>query len=347
MRGLPQEDVMRWSLAASAFALALAACSSEAQETPTPAPPPATGELPEDMRGLPDGLYARLQTNLGVMTLKLEHLRAPETVGNFVGLIQGTKPWTDARGERQVGRPFYDGLIFHRVIDGFMIQGGCPQGNGMGDPGYKFRDEFHRELRHDAAGVLSMANSGPNTNGSQFFITLGPTPHLDDKHSVFGRIARGEEVLRAIGGVRTGAQNRPVEPVTIQRATVHRIREVPAAGEPDPARVPAAGQEAQPQVRVKMICLQYRDCQRQKPWAASVTREDALALGERVVRLARTAGADFDDLGRRFSDLPIGPSTQQRERTDASFAPAFNLRPGQVSDAIVTPYGVMVFQAVP
>ena len=154
-----------------------------------------------------DGLYAKFETGKGDILLKLFHQETPRTVGNFVGLAEGTRE----NSERKKGRPYYDGLVFHRVIDDFMIQGGCPQGRGTGGPGYEFADEFHPSLRHDKPGILSMANSGPGTNGSQFFITHGPTPHLDDKHSVFGEVVEGQDVVDAI------AQGDSLTKVSIQR----------------------------------------------------------------------------------------------------------------------------------
>ena len=163
---------------------------------------------------------ALFDTSAGSFTVTLFADKAPKTVANFVDLATGAREWSDPKSGQTVARPFFDGLIFHRVIDGFMIQGGCPMGNGMGGPGYKFADEFGPGLRHDREGLLSMANSGPNTNGSQFFITLAPTPWLDNKHAIFGEVTGGLDVIRAIGKTRTGAQDRPVTPIVIRSVTV-------------------------------------------------------------------------------------------------------------------------------
>jgi FKBP-type peptidyl-prolyl cis-trans isomerase len=141
-----------------------------------------------------DGLFAQIQTSKGKILINLTYDKTPATVGNFVALAEG-KMSNDLKAE---GTPYYDGLKFHRVIADFMIQGGCPYGSGMGDPGYKFDDEFHPELKHDRPGVLSMANSGPGTNGSQFFITHVETPWLDGKHTVFGHVVEGQEVVDSI-----------------------------------------------------------------------------------------------------------------------------------------------------
>ena len=167
-------------------------------------------------------VYAEFVTSEGNFTIRLFDQEVPNTVANFVGLAEGTKEWTDPRTNKKVTQPYYDGIVFHRVIDGFMIQGGDPLGQGYGGPGYKFADEFHPQLRHDKAGILSMANAGPNTNGGQFFITLGPTPHLDNKHSVFGVVENGMDVVRKIGGTQTGPRDRPVKDVVIQTVKIDR-----------------------------------------------------------------------------------------------------------------------------
>jgi peptidyl-prolyl cis-trans isomerase A (cyclophilin A) len=172
---------------------------------------------------LPPGTYAHFTTPLGNFTIKLFEQDAPKTVANFTGLAEGTKEWTDPKTGQKVKKPYYEGLIFHRVIDGFMIQGGDPLGVGSGGPGYRFEDEFSPKLRHSKEGILSMANAGPNTNGGQFFITLGPTPHLDNKHSVFGEVVEGMDVVRKIGKVPTGAANKPVTPVTMN-VKIERIK---------------------------------------------------------------------------------------------------------------------------
>src|SRR5437899_7390546 len=142
--------------------------------------------------------YAVFTTSEGNFTVRLFEKEAPKTVANFIGLAEGTKEWTDPKTNEKVKKPYYNGLTFHRVIAGFMIQGGDPLGNGTGGPGYKFADEFNPKLRHTKAGILSMANAGPNTNGGQFFITLVPTTWLDNKHSVFGEITEGMDVVNKI-----------------------------------------------------------------------------------------------------------------------------------------------------
>ena len=151
---------------------------------------------------------AQLDTSMGMMVVQLYESEVPNTTANFVHLAS---------------RGFYDGLTFHRVIKDFMLQGGDPLGNGTGGPGYRFADEFDPSLKHDKPGILSMANAGPNTNGSQFFITLAPTPWLNNKHTIFGEVVEGLDVLKAIGLVKTGKMDRPLEPVVIKKLTIKRV----------------------------------------------------------------------------------------------------------------------------
>lgn len=165
---------------------------------------------------------ATLHTTKGDVDVELYADKVPRTVDNFVGLATGEKSWTDPQsGEEIDGEPLYDDVLFHRIIDGFMIQGGDPTGTGRGGPGYTFDDEFHDDLGHDDAGILSMANSGPNTNGSQFFITLDAQPHLDGRHSVFGEVTDGMDVVRDIATVRTDQNDKPKEDILLESVTVH------------------------------------------------------------------------------------------------------------------------------
>jgi peptidyl-prolyl cis-trans isomerase A (cyclophilin A) len=190
---------------------------------------------PIDVPGEGD-LYARLVTTQGTIVIQLEETRAPNTVKNFCGLATGRITWTDApTGKRMENTPMYDGVRFHRVIPGFMVQVGDPLSRhldtanrwGTGGPGYKFDDEFHQDLRHDRPGVLSMANAGPGTNGSQFFITEGPTPHLDRRHSVFGHVVVGQNIVNKIANVPRSRSDRPDEDQLIERVELFRSASAP------------------------------------------------------------------------------------------------------------------------
>jgi peptidyl-prolyl cis-trans isomerase A (cyclophilin A) len=167
-------------------------------------------------------LTATLQTNQGRIVIRLFPDQAPKTVRNFVELAEGGREWTDPRTGQVTTGKLYDGTIFHRVIPDFMIQGGDPLGSGRGGPGYKFADEIHPDLRFDRPYLLAMANAGPGTNGSQFFITVGATPWLNGKHTIFGEVIEGADVVDAISRLKTGSQDRPVEDVTIESVTVDR-----------------------------------------------------------------------------------------------------------------------------
>jgi peptidyl-prolyl cis-trans isomerase A (cyclophilin A) len=167
-------------------------------------------------------LTATLQTSQGRVVIRLFPDHAPKTVRNFVELAEGGRQWTDPRTGRASTSKLYDGTIFHRVIPDFMIQGGDPLGSGRGGPGYKFADEFHPDLHFDRPYLLAMANAGPGTNGSQFFITVVPTPWLNGKHTIFGEVIEGADVVDRISRLKAGSQDRPVEDVTIESVTIDR-----------------------------------------------------------------------------------------------------------------------------
>jgi peptidyl-prolyl cis-trans isomerase A (cyclophilin A) len=175
-------------------------------------------------------LYVRFVTSMGNMVGRLEEERAPDTVKNFVGLATGTQTFKDPRtGKEMSGVPFYDGTIFHRVIPDFMIQGGDRLGQGTGNPGYKFKDEFHPELKHVGPGILSMANSGPSSNGSQFFICEKATPWLDNKHSVFGQVFVNADLIGKITRSPTGPRDKPITDIVLQKVEIFRSPTPPTA----------------------------------------------------------------------------------------------------------------------
>jgi peptidyl-prolyl cis-trans isomerase A (cyclophilin A) len=172
-----------------------------------------------------EDLYATLSTTEGDIRLQLFPNHAPKTVANFVELAEGSREWTDPRSGGRTSDPLYNGTLFHRVIAGFMIQGGDPLGTGTGGPGYRFNDEFHPELAFTRPYLLAMANAGPGTNGSQFFITVAATEWLTNKHTIFGEVADAESraVVDKIAGATTGAQDRPGTDVVIEKVTIERV----------------------------------------------------------------------------------------------------------------------------
>jgi len=195
----------------------------------------------------PNGPTVVMDTSMGRITCQFFQQQAPKAVANFIALAQGTKDWTDpATNKKQHNKPLYDGTIFHRVIPEFMIQGGDPAGTGMGDPGYQFEDEFDPNLGFDVAGRLAMANSGPNTNGSQFFITEVPTEHLNQKHTIFGQCDESSVlVVKTIARVEKDSNDKPVTPVVLKKVTI-----VPE-GQPLPAPPTAAAPAAPSNMSVK------------------------------------------------------------------------------------------------
>jgi peptidyl-prolyl cis-trans isomerase A (cyclophilin A) len=204
-----------------AFVLMTWSFKSHSAETKvTATKKPATKKTDTSKKGTP--MFAIFETNKGNIKIKLFADKAPKTVENFVGLAEGTKKFTDPKTGKETTRAFYDGLIFHRVIPNFMIQGGCPLGTGTGDPGYRFGDEFDKSLSHDKPGKLSMANAGPGTNGSQFFITVAATPWLDGKHTIFGEVVEGYDNVEAISKVRTSQGDKPVEAVVLKHVKIVR-----------------------------------------------------------------------------------------------------------------------------
>lgn len=203
----------RFLLAGVVFAALALAASAEVKTEKNMAPK------------LAPGTYAKFDTSMGSFTVKLFPEDAPKTVENFVGLAEGTKEFTDPKTGKPTKKPFYNGLTFHRVIPNFMIQGGDPLGTGTGGPGYKFEDEFSSPRSFDKPGILAMANAGPNTNGSQFFITVAPTTWLNKHHTIFGEVVDGYPVVESISLVAaTPGNNMPLKPVTISKVTIERVK---------------------------------------------------------------------------------------------------------------------------
>lgn len=191
--------------------------------------------VPEMVKGLEPGTYAWFDTTHGEFVARIFAEKAPRTAANFIGLAEGSKQYQDPVSKEWVTGHFYDGLIFHRVIDGFMIQGGCPLGIGTGNAGYKFADEFHPDLRHNKPGILSMALAAPDQNSSQFFITLAPRPTLDNVHSIFGEVVRGMDAVVSIGKTATHMQNRPIRNAVMKHVRIYRIGEDGQVGAPEKA----------------------------------------------------------------------------------------------------------------
>jgi peptidyl-prolyl cis-trans isomerase A (cyclophilin A) len=220
-----------------ATALLLAASLAGAQ--------PATGKWTQKVQAGKD-LYATLKTSQGDITVKLFSKDAPKTVANFVGLATGEKPWRDPATGDMSKKPLYSGTVFHRVIPDFMIQGGDPLGSGRGDPGYRFEDEFQSGRTFDKPGLLAMANAGPDTNGSQFFITTSTPAHLNNRHTIFGEVVKGYEVVEAISQVPRGGMDRPQTPITLTQV---ELSDKPPKGTA-PAKAPDA-KKAEPKASPK------------------------------------------------------------------------------------------------
>lgn len=317
---------------------------------------------------LADGLYADMQTNRGRILLRLFYKRVPRTVANFVGLADGTQSWKDPITGEAKKNNFYDGLTFHRVIDDFMVQGGDPLGTGTGGPGYRFEDEFHPDLRHSKGGILSMANAGPDTNGSQFFITHKETPWLDNKHSVFGEVIEGMDVVNSIKQgdkieqlriLRQGADAKAFDEVAIveqassaRRAITEQNRkDLPApSSEIDPTRVPAADQSATERVALEMLVIGYQGARLPKQ-DLYYDRAGAAEVSAQLVDLARREGVNFNELVDRYTDLPEQTQIPMIEQANPQLPPflqsAFFLKEGQISEPIETPLGFLILKRVP
>ena len=221
-------------------AVAFAQEASKPAEEPLPDAPQATPAAQVH----PNGPTVVMDTSMGRITCQFFQKEAPKTVANFIELAQGKKDWTDPQNQKKMhNKPLFDGTIFHRVIPEFMIQGGDPTGTGMGDPGYTFEDEFNPDLNFDVPGRLAMANSGPNTNGSQFFITEVPTEHLNQHHTIFGQCDEPSlNLVKAIARVERDPNDKPVTPVVLQKVTI-----VPEGQAPPPAPAPPAQPSPAPQ----------------------------------------------------------------------------------------------------
>ena len=311
------------------------------------------------------GIYAQLETDKGTIRARLFYQRAPLTVMNFVGLAEGTREWTDPGSGDKRKDPLYRNLKFHQSRD-FMIQTGDPSGTGQGDPGYVFADEFHPELRHSKAGILSMANRGSNTNGSQFFITTRPAKWLDYHHSVFGEVVSGMDVLQSL------RKDDGLKQITIERigaeaqafnpASAHKLAErsqkalresakknLPQTMPPiDVAKVPGVNQQAVSPGSFKFITIGHRDIRapvvHQHPFYYD--REQAVAFAEKLTRLARGKGVSFDALIKEYSDMnrdSLSENVHDDIRLPVALKSIFKLKPGQISDPIDLPTGVYIF----
>jgi len=315
----------------------------------------------------PDGLYAHMQTSKGEIVLQLFFQRVPLTVSNFVGLAEGSKEWKDPVTGKTKKTRYFDGLIFHRVIKGFMIQGGDPLGNGTGGPGYTFPDEFHPDLKHNKPGILSMANAGANTNGSQFFITHVPTAHLDNRHSVFGEVVEGMNVVNAIEKgdliqamtiIRKGESARLFDPKVAEKFIAERNKKLTeknkkiipqTTAELDPAKVPDSGQAATDETSADMLVVAYRGVRTPKQ-NIYYDKSGAEEVAQKLTDLARRKGVKFSDLIDQFTDMPQQTKLPLISAKQSSFPeflkPSLKLKEGQISDPVDSPFGYLIFRGV-
>ena len=315
---------------------------------------------------LAEGLYAKMQTSKGEIVLRLFYKRAPLTVANFVGLAEGSKDWKDPVTGKTRKTRYYDGLSFHRVINDFMIQGGDPLGTGTGGPGYTFQDEFHPDLKHSKAGILSMANAGKNTNGSQFFITHVPTPHLDNKHSVFGEVVDGMKVVNSIGKgdlintvtiIRKGESAKSFDSVSIEKIIAEKNRKLAEknrkiipkpTSEIDPSKVPDLSQTNAEEVSAQLLVIAYKGA-RSPVQNIFYDKTGAKEVAAKLANLARRKGVSFSELIKQFSDMPQQsklPLLSVKNNLSEFLRPAMQLKVGQVSDPVDSPYGFLIFNRI-
>ncbi len=312
------------------------------------------------------GLYADIHTSRGVIKTRLFYNRVPLTVMNFLHLAEGGIEWTDPRSGEKRTDPLYRNLNFHRIKD-FMVQTGDPTGTGTGDPGYVFEDEFHPDLSHSKPGILSMANRGPDTNGSQFFITKQPAEWLDGRHSVFGEVISGLDILPLI------TEGDTLEKIEISRVgddaksfDSKRAHEIAQAvleqlrlaakktlpetmGPLDPVKVPDEGQPAVSPGDFQFIVIGHNEMMDhgKSSKAFYYDRKSALEFAQQLTRLARSKDADFDTLEKEYSDLDRKSLTRGIEdgpRMPKALKEIFHLAPGQISDPIDMPTGVYLFR---
>ncbi len=325
-----------------------------------------------------DGMYAEMVTSKGEILLRLHYDKAPMTVANFVALAEGANGLVQ---EAHKGLTFYDGLTFHKLIPGVMIQAGDPKGTGNGGPGYRFHREGRGDLRHDRPGILSMLNDGAFSHGSQFFITLKATPRYDDKHTIFGEVMKGQTVVERLEegdtlqrllirpqgkdaaafdlvhhlealekSVRTAeAETRRAAKEAAERSRAHANRpELPKlTGKTDPERVPSADQPESEKIALEYLLVSHKDAV-QPTGRPTYDQEEARRTARHLAALAREQGADFSKLSRKFSDSTEFriPLLVRSANTCGALLQCFRLKRGQVTDPIRTPKGFMVFKRV-
>ncbi len=313
------------------------------------------------------GIFADLATSKGVIKLRLFYKHAPITVMNFIGLSDGTQKWQDATGKER-SDPLYRNLKFHRTRD-FMIQTGDPTGIGKGGPGYVFPDEFHPDLSHSKAGILSMANRGPNTNGSQFFITTKPAKWLDDRYTMFGEVVSGMDVvnkivlddalhqisIKRIGEEATGFNitkaHEYSEQVLKRRRELNKKQLPKQIGELDPELVPQNSKASATSGVFDFIVIGHTEMINVERLGIDFyyDHKGAMDIAEKLVRIARTKGADFTALKQKYSDLSRKSEPRKVENTPglpAQLKRIFRLRSGQVSNPIDLPTGIYIFKCI-